>query len=96
MYSMSEEESKIVNIIYKIPTTKDEDIKLLNKMIADIQLKLQNTTNDAEKINLSHKLTVLMNKLKTLSDLDGGRRKRKRRTKRKRHSRRRRTIKTKK
>lgn len=48
MYSMSEE-SKIVDIIYKIQTTKDEDIKLLNKMIADIQLKLQNTTNDAEK-----------------------------------------------
>jgi len=93
MYNMSDD--KIFNKIEKIPITKDEDIKLLDKVIADMKIKLQNTTNHDEKTNLTSKLAVLEAKREKdiIHDLDGGRRKR--RTKRRRHSRRRRTTKAK-
>jgi hypothetical protein len=90
MYNMSDD--KIFNRIDKIPITKDGNIKLLDKVISDMKIKLQNTTNDDEKTKLTSKLVVLEAE-REKADLDGGRRKR--RTKRRRHSRRRRTTKAK-
>jgi hypothetical protein len=85
-------DDKIFNRIDKIPITKDGNIKLLDKVISDMKIKLQNTTNDDEKTKLTSKLVVLEAE-REKADLDGGRRKR--RTKRRRHSRRRRTTKAK-